>query len=238
MNYVLLVSCVGTLAGMLGTGIGGLIILLLGKPRGDTLGFLLAFSGGVMLGVVISGLLPESFQLGSALTAAGGTYAGVFAMFALSRLASIPQAVRIRGPLFRTGFLIGLGIAMHNFPEGLAIGTGYAASDSLGLELAVALALHNIPEGMAMAGPLAAEMSPAWAFLWTTLAGLPMGLGALLGALLGTVSRAALSFALGCAGGAMLYLVFQELLPQSYGLGSPRIASLGALFGIMVGLLM
>ena len=49
--------------------------------------------------------------------------------------------------------MIGLGIAMHNFPEGLAIGTGYA-SDSLGLELAVALALHNIPEGMAMAAPL------------------------------------------------------------------------------------
>ena len=98
MNYVLLVSCVGTLAGMLGTGIGGLIILLLGKPRGDTLGFLLAFSGGVMLGVVISGLLPESFQLGSALTAAGGTYAGVFAMFAY-RLASIPKRSAYEGPL-------------------------------------------------------------------------------------------------------------------------------------------
>ena len=171
MNYVLLVSCVGTLAGMLGTGIGGLIILLLGKPRGDTLGFLLAFSGGVMLGVVISGLLPESFQLGSALTAAGGTYAGVFAMFALSRLASIPQAVRIRGPLFRTGFLIGLGIAMHNFPEGLAIGPAMPQTVS-GLNLLPSLAQH--PEGMAMAG-LAAKCPRLGILMDYTR--LPMGLG-------------------------------------------------------------
>ena len=128
-------------------------------------------------------------------------------MFALSRLASIPQAVRIRGPLFRR-VLDGLGIAMHNFPEGLAIGTGYAASDSL-VGLAVALALHNIPEGMAMAGP-AAEMSPL-GHSYGPLAGL-YGAGGLARGR-GTVSRAALSFALEMPVGPC-YLVFQNSCPN------------------------
>ena len=157
MTYIWQVSVIGSLAGVLGTGLGGLLIALFGKPHRTVLGFLLAFSGGIMLTVVCRDLLPEALALGNPFSTLAGLCGGIAAMFALNHVVPHihPNSQESRAFL-RIGLLIGVGIAMHNFPEGLAIGAGYAASDSLGLGLAIALALHNIPEGMAMAGPLIA----------------------------------------------------------------------------------
>mgnify|MGYP000844878213 FL=1 len=240
MTYIWQVSVIGSLAGVLGTGLGGLLIALFGKPHRTVLGFLLAFSGGIMLTVVCRDLLPEALALGNPFSTLAGLCGGIAAMFALNHVVPHihPNSQESRAFL-RIGLLIGVGIAMHNFPEGLAIGAGYAASDSLGLGLAIALALHNIPEGMAMAGPLiAGKVAPLWTALWTAAAGLPMGLGAFAGALFGEVSTAWLSAALGAARGAMLYLVFHELLPQSHTLNRPATTYYGAVTGIIVGFLL
>ena len=86
----------------------------------------------------------------------------------------------------QTSLLIGLGIALHNLPEGLAIGAGFGSSDRFGLAVAVLMAIQNAPEGMAMACPLCQTSVSPWRTIgWTVLAGLPMGLGAFLGGLLG-----------------------------------------------------
>ncbi len=233
MTYVWQVSLIGTLAGVLGTGLGGLFIVLFGKPQQRMLGFLLAFSGGIMLGVVLEDLLPEALVQGGPWPTLAGLLSGILAVQLIS--GSLPQS---RASLLRTGTLIGIGIAVHNFPEGLAVGAGYTASERLGLELAAVLALHNIPEGMAMTAPLlAGSLNPFWADLLAAATGLPMGIGALLGALIGTFSSAGLAWTLGSAGGAMLYLVFSKLFPQAQTTRSPAALCIGAVAGIIAGFL-
>lgn len=230
----------GTMAGAVGTGAGALILALGTRPKDWSLGFLLGLSSGVMLAVVFQDLLPEAVALGGLTYTLLGVFFGVAALTVMIQF--IPhEYFEKRGlesaGLIKAGILLGLGIALHNLPEGLAIGAGYVASENLGISLAVALSLHNIPEGMAMsAALLAGGLDKTKVVLWSIITGIPTGLGALGGALFGTLSANTLAGALGFAGGAMLFLVFQELLPQASLLGRPYATTFGAIAGICVGL--
>ena len=134
---------------------------------------------------------------------------------------------------------MGLGIAMHNLPEGLAIGTGYVVSSLTGWRLMITMMIHNIPEGMAMAGPMAAAgVSCSKCMAITGAAGLPMGLGALVGAMLGKVSPATLAVSLGFASGAMLYIVFDELIPEAQAQAEGHSGTFGAVTGVIIGMAM
>ncbi|HHT90321.1 MAG: ZIP family metal transporter [Bacillota bacterium] len=225
----------GTMTGVLGTGAGGLLVALLGRPQENFLRFLLAFSAGIMLAVVFQDLILEALDLGGLALTLCGLLLGVLA---LQLTASWAHHDRLPSTgLVRTGFLLALGIALHNLPEGLAIGTGYLASPHLGFSLALALFLHDIPEGMAMAAPLrAGGYSSFHVVVLTIITGIPTGIGALLGGLLGSLSPATLGGALAFAGGAMLFLVFHELLPQAQSPKYPQTSTFGAVIGIVVGL--
>lgn len=246
MNELVRIVLVGSVAGVLGTGIGGLIIGFLGRPHRRMLSFLLTFSSGIMIAVVFYDLIPEALALGNIGSTLTGIFLGIISLTLLNKHlphSHLPQRREVDNHhrastrLVRTGALLGLGIAMHNFPEGLAIGAGYVASQELGIGLAIALALHNIPEGMAMAAPLVAGgMDRYRVLLWTVLAGVPMGLGALVGGLFGNFSVLVLSTALGFAAGAMIFLVFHELIPEARKLNNPRSSILGTIIGIALGL--
>lgn len=227
------ITFLGTMAGIIGTGLGGLLLTLGRKPQKESLSFLFSLASGVMLAVVFQDLIPEALVLGGLGFTFLGIVLGVIAIFALGTF--LPEG---NGrSLARTGLLVGLGITLHNLPEGLAIGAGYLASPNLGLSLAIALCLHDIPEGMAMAAPLlAAGYSKTQVVLWTILAGLPMGLGSFIGAILGTISPGALSGALGFAAGAMLFLIFHELLPQAQQGKKPLASTIVTICGILIGL--
>jgi len=233
----------GTLAGVFGTGLGGLIIVLLGNLHQNILSSVIAFSGGIMLSVVFSDLLPEALEMGGVFPAFIGLLIGVVALLLLdlylphSHFYSGTNGDSKQARYIRTSILIGLGIAMHNFPEGLAIGAGYMASENLGLSLTFIITLQNIPEGMAMAGPMkAGNLSGGSILGLTALAGIPMGIGALSGAIIGAVSSFVLSLSLGFAAGAMLYVVFDELMPESHQLSKGHSATFGAIIGVIVGL--
>ncbi len=244
MSNIWQATLLGTVAGCFGTGLGGLIISLLRTPKKRTLSFVLSFSGGVMLAVVFQDLIPEALEYGSLQILLYGLILGCGFIYLLDQLVPHAQVTSVGGQskktqrLIRTSILIGLGIALHNLPEGLAIGAGYAASERLGLGIALILALHDAPEGMAMAGPMkAAGLSPLRIIGTCAAAGLPTGLGALIGAYLGGVSEMFLSAALGFAAGAMLFLVFDELLPIAQELNEGNSATFGGLVGVVVGLL-
>jgi ZIP family zinc transporter len=133
-------------------------------------------------------------------------------------------------------------IALHNVPEGMTIGASYAASQgSMGraaLVLAVIIGLHNIPEGMAVSVPLISGGMPKWkAVLITAATGIPTVLGALLGYGLGELGPLGLTMSLGFASGAMLYVVFGEILPQSILMYHSKMPAFSAIVGILVGLL-
>lgn len=244
MGNIWQAALLGTAAGCIGTGLGGLIISLLRTPKSRTLSFVLAFSGGIMLAVIFQDLIPEALAYGNLSVLLYGIVLGCGFLYLLDQFIPHIQVSAVGNHskktmrLIRTSILIGLGIALHNLPEGLAIGAGYAASESLGIGLALILALHDAPEGLAMAGPMkAAGLSPLRIVATCAAAGLPTGLGALIGAYLGSVSEVFLSAALGFAAGAMLYLVFDELIPIAQELDEQNSATFGALTGLVLGII-
>ncbi|MBQ4051438.1 MAG: ZIP family metal transporter, partial [Oscillospiraceae bacterium] len=144
--------------------------------------------------------------------------------------------------LFVAGIVMASAIALHNVPEGMTIGASYANNDgvmgSAALILAILIGLHNIPEGMAVSVPLiSGGMSKAKAVLITASSGIPTIVGALLGYLLGGIGDMGLALSLGFASGAMLYVVFGEILPQSTLMHHSKLPAFSAIVGILVGLL-
>ena len=143
--------------------------------------------------------------------------------------------------LFVAGIVMASAIALHNVPEGMTIGASYAHEDMIGkaaLLLAVIIGLHNIPEGMAVSVPLISGGMAKWkAVLITAASGIPTILGALLGYALGEIGPLGLTLSLGFASGAMLYVVFGEILPQSILMYHSKLPAFSAIAGILAGLL-
>ena len=144
--------------------------------------------------------------------------------------------------LFLAGVIMAAAIALHNVPEGMTIGASYASNDGAmggaALVLAILIGLHNIPEGMAVSVPLISGGMARWkAVLITAATGIPTILGALLGYMLGDIGPMGLTLSLGFASGAMLYVVFGEILPQSILMYHSKLPAFSAIAGILVGLL-
>ncbi len=149
--------------------------------------------------------------------------------------------------LFVAGLVMMLAIALHNLPEGMVIGASYAATPNLtadlfsgsGFIMAIVIGLHNIPEGMSVSVPLiSGGMSKVKAVLLTALSGLPTVLGALIGYALGGINDIMLVLSLGFASGAMLYVVFGELLPESILMWKSKMPALAVFVGVLVGFLL
>ncbi len=147
--------------------------------------------------------------------------------------------------LFAAGLIMACAIALHNLPEGMVIGAAYAGDEAAelwsgsGFIMAVILGFHNIPEGMAIAVPLiAGGMARGRAIIITALCGLPTVIGAILGFWLGSMGPLMNSIALGFASGAMLYVVFGELLPESILMWRSKLPAVAAMVGIILGLLL
>ena len=235
------ITLIGLMAGTMGTGIGGLLALSLFKPSNNVLGLMLGFSGGIMLSIVFMELLQKAAENSFAHMIVG-LLLGILVFVYLDNYFPHWHYVSeetVGKAYVRKGVLIATGIALHNLPEGIAIGAGFASSEQMGITLAILIAAHNIPEGMAVGFPLyIGGLGRAKSLAITLMAGVPMGAGALLGALAGNISLSFLSLSLGFAAGAMLYIVCDELIPDVYRLASAHTAILGITAGILTGMLM
>lgn len=148
--------------------------------------------------------------------------------------------------LFVAGLVMMFAIALHNLPEGMVIGASYAASDvtaelftGSGFLMAIVIGLHNIPEGMAVSVPLiSGGMKKPKAVLLTALSGLPTVFGAILGYALGGINDIMLVLSLGFASGAMLYVVFGELLPESILMWRSKMPAFVLFAGVIAGFLL
>ena len=263
------------LAGVAGTGLGGLIGAMLQKDSNRVVSLLLSFAGGVMLSVVCFDLVTESIGTGMGIwTVVGAVAFGVAVTFLLNHLIdrkTNPEVPHIDADhpktaddldelihsdhleqhyarkdsklgLFVAGVVMACAIALHNVPEGMTIGASYASGDGVlgraAMTLAVLIGLHNIPEGMAVSVPLISGGMPKWkAVLITACTGIPTILGALLGYLLGEIGPLGLTMSLGFASGAMLYVVFGEILPQSILMYHSKLPAFSTIVGILAGLL-
>ncbi len=241
MSNIMYITLIGFFVGVIGTGIGGILALGLGKPGKRILSLVLGFSAGIMLAIVCFDLLPEAFERASFLIGLIGIIMGVLMIILIDEVIhSHGDNKAVHGKSFvKMGLLIGLGVALHNFPEGLAIGSGFMATRELGIGISIVIALHNIPEGISMAAPMrVGGISKLKVVLYTLIVGLPMGIGALIGALLGEISQGFIAFCLAFAGGTMLYITCGELIPNSNKLYKGRTSSIGFVLGFIIGLLM
>ena len=147
-----------------------------------------------------------------------------------------------KAALFVAGLVMACAIALHNVPEGMTIGASFIASDNMllgtGLIMAILIGLHNIPEGMAVSVPLiAGGTGRVRAVLATAACGLPTVVGAWLGYWLGDIGPLGLSVSLGFASGAMLYVVFGEIIPQAILMYRSKLPTFFVIGGILIGLM-
>lgn len=145
--------------------------------------------------------------------------------------------------LFVAGVVMACAIALHNIPEGMTIGASFAVSSDLmwgtGMIMAVLIGLHNIPEGMAVAVPLiSGGTGRVRATLLTAACGLPTVLGTWLGFWLGDIGPLGLTMSLGFASGAMLYVVFGEIMPESYLIYRSKLPAFAVMVGLALGMFM
>ena len=224
------------------TVIGALIGFLFKKISHRFSDIVLSFAAGVMLAAAVLGLILPSVEYGGKfglLVTVAGIFTGALCLNLVDKL--VPHLHKLAGADIETHqnknlskvLLFVTAIAIHNLPEGIAAGVGFGAGDTSGaLLVAGGIALQNIPEGMVIIGPmLAAGVKPSRTLLLAMLTGLVEVIGTLIGFFAVSIASAILPFALAFAGGTMLYVISDEMIPETHAHGSER----GATYALLVG---
>ena len=237
----------GILASLLAgcaTGLGAIPVLLGGNFSRRTLDIMLGFAAGVMLAASAFSLLMPALDLvvdwvGVITVVSFGFLMGGFFIHLADRY--IPHEHFAKGPEGPSSsmakvWLLVLAITIHNFPEGLAVGVSFGGGDiSGGVAVAVAIALQNIPEGLAVAAPMVREgYSRKYAAGLALFTGLVEPIGGLLGVSIVAVGVFLLPYGLAFAAGAMVFVVGEEMVPESHSAGNSRVATWGLMIGFVV----
>lgn len=285
------VVIITAIAGVVGTGVGGLIGAVVHKNSEKLVSLLLSFAGGVMVCVVCLDLLYDALEQGRnasgqipvwhVFVVIGMVVVGYGVVYLLNyiidkrtnkevnhidenhpktadQLSELIHADHYdihkkdfaekgnrnsKRELFVAGLVMAFAIALHNLPEGMVIGASYANDPIVsgwtgGLTIAIVIGLHNIPEGMSVAVPLiSGGTKKAKAVVITALTGVPTVVGAMLGYFLGTINPISLSLSLSFASGAMLYVVFGELMPEAILMWRSKAPGFAMLVGLLVGVM-
>ena len=229
-------------------GVGGATVL------GSVIGFLfkgishkfsdivLSFAAGVMLAAAVIGLVLPSIEYGgkyALIITVAGIFTGALCLNLIDKL--VPHLHKMVGADIESHnktnlnkvLLFVTAIAIHNLPEGIAAGVGFGSGDTGGaLLIAGGIALQNIPEGMVIIAPmLAAGVSPKKTFVLASITGVVEVVGTFIGYFAVSIASAVLPFALAFAGGTMLYVISDEMIPETHAHGSER----GATYALLVG---
>ena len=246
MQNIMNTAVLGLFFGTIGTTIGGIIGCSLKSQSNKFLSFILSFAAGLMMAVICFDLIPEALGLSQITEVIIGIVLGIIVMIfcdlivykIFSKKPILNQNTnKVSNNLLKTGIIVSIGLAIHNIPEGLAIGSGFEASLKLGFSLAIAICFHDIPEGISMALPMKNGGMKAYKIMfYVILSGIATGVGALIGSIVGKISEQIIAIALSFAAGAMLYIVSGELIPESNSLYKGRISALGNMIGFIIGI--
>ena len=282
MDAFLTVTLMTLIAGVGGTGLGGILGALVRTESNRIVSLLLSATSGVMVSIVCFELMVESLEAAQSVFSDGAVFVvciavlvGMAVVFLLNWLidkrteGEVPHTASSLHPkthdnidelshidhynqhlkehapkreLWVAGVVIACAIALHNIPEGMSIGASYNIDTeggvSMALILAVLIGLHNIPEGMAVSVPLVAGgMKRIKAALLTAASGAPVVLGAWLGYWIGAIGAIGLAASLGFASGAMLYVVFGEIIPQAVLMYRSKVPAFFVIIGMLIGMI-
>ena len=227
------------------TIIGSLIGFAFKKISHRFSDIVLSFAAGVMLAAAVLGLVLPSLEYGgkfAILITVAGIFTGALCLNLIDKLVPhLHKLVGTDGEAHNNAnlskvLLFVTAIAIHNLPEGIAAGVGFGSGDTTGaLIIAGGIALQNIPEGMVIIGPmLAAGVTPKKTLICAMITGLVEVLGTLIGYFAVSVATFILPFALSFAGGTMLYVISDEMIPETHAHGSERGATHALLVGFCV----
>ena len=282
MDAFLTVTLMTLIAGVGGTGLGGILGALVRTESNRIVSLLLSATSGVMISIVCFELMVECFEAAQSVFSDGAVFivcaaviVGMVVVFLLNWLidkrteGEVPHTASSLHPkthdnidelshidhynqhlkdhapkreLWVAGVVIACAIALHNIPEGMSIGASFNLDTeggvSMALVLAVLIGLHNIPEGMAVSVPLVAGgMNRIKAALLTAASGAPVVLGAWLGYWIGDIGAIGLAASLGFASGAMLYVVFGEIVPQAVLMYRSKVPAFFVIIGMLIGMI-
>lgn len=282
MDAFLTVTLMTLIAGVGGTGLGGILGALVRTESNRIVSLLLSATSGVMISIVCFELMVESLEAAQSVFSDGAVFVvciavlvGMAVVFLLNWLidkrteGEVPHTASSLHPkthdnidelshidhynqhlkehapkreLWVAGVVIACAIALHNIPEGMSIGASYNIDTEGGVNMALILAvligLHNIPEGMAVSVPLVAGgMKRIKAALLTAASGAPVVLGAWLGYWIGDIGAIGLAASLGFASGAMLYVVFGEIIPQAVLMYRSKVPAFFVIIGMLIGMI-
>ena len=235
LNYLIM----GFVFGGIGTSIGGLISILIYKPSDKMVSGILSYAAGIMLAVTSFDLVPEAYKIGGFFIVTLGLAIGLMIVFCANDMIPVKKLNQYKGKklnYIRMSLIIIISLSLHNFPEGVAVGSSYVYSDNLGIKIGILIAAHDIPEGISVGIPLImAGVSPAMVLFLTLLTGVPTALGAAFGAVIGGISDYFTAFCLSTAASSMLYVSANELIPEAKILYSGKSSSIFLLLGFMSG---
>jgi len=254
MSSVLLYSA---LAGVIGTGFGGIIGVFVGKKSEKIISCILSAAGGIMLSVVFFDLIPEAINVyNNYFVVFLGLIWGVVLLGLLNKFVDkINQKIVVKvnalgvyrfntggvskietRKLLKSGMFLMFAMALHNIPEGMAIGAINTIESGSGFAIAAVICIHDIPEGMAISLPLSVgKVGKLKSILLSMLAGATTVIGGVLGAWVGGVNPVLSAFFLAFAAGAMLQVTMCEILPDALDLDLSKRPFILALIGIIVG---
>lgn len=240
-----------TIAGVFGIGIGGVIGAIFGSRSERVLCTVLSFAAGVMISMVSFSLVPEAVEISNVWNAGLGIAFGILILSVMDSFvhsitsthkktqssATLGVDALRKKSLYKAGITMLCALAFHNLPEGIALGSSGAHNIGLGFGIAALLMLHNIPSGMAISAPLiGGGMKKLPAVLLSALSGLTTVIGAVIGFRIGGIDPFVTAFCIASAAGAMLYVVFGEIIPQSISMQKGKFPTFILLFGVIFGL--
>jgi ZIP family zinc transporter len=245
-NDPIMMGAIASLIAGAATGAGAIPIFLKSQFSRRTLDIMLGFAAGVMLAASAFSLLVPALEdpLVSNWTdvvtvvALGFTLGGAFVHLADKYIPHAHFEKGLEGPSSKMArvWLLVLAITIHNFPEGLAVGVAFGVQDPLtGISVAVAIGLQNVPEGLAVAAPLVREGYPRGkAALLALATGLVEPIGGLLGVSIVSIAVFLLPYGLAFAAGAMIFVVGDEMIPESHTVENARVATWGVMVGFVI----
>ncbi|SHH81870.1 zinc transporter, ZIP family [Clostridium collagenovorans DSM 3089] len=222
---------------MIGTMIGAFIGVQTGTKTSSKkfLGYVTAIACGIMISISIFELIPEAYK------DLGGINTLIFLLFGMgviyigNKIAESFNGNKHK----RVAFMVGLSLALHNFPEGLVVGLGFASGATLALKMSIIIMLHDIPEGVAVASPLKFSDESNWKiYFYALVTGLPAVLGTLIGLRVGSISPMILAISLALAGGVMMYVSLGQMYFEAKEACGGKYSFLYTLVGIGIGLFM
>lgn len=236
-------ALVATIGTYLLTALGTLPVLFFRTAPRTLMDGMMGFAAGVMVAASCWSLLVPAIESGGVARATIGLLVGAAFLYAADQAlphlhGEFPDEARAEGPpvAWQRSVLLMLAMTLHNFPEGLAVGVSFGGRElGSAVALAIGIGLQNIPEGLAIALPLRrGGMTRGRAFFWGQLSAAVEPVAGVLGAWLVLASGAFLPYGMAAAAGAMLYVVVEELIPETVRSGTPDVATIGFIGGFAV----